>query len=319
MSITNFPNGISSFNVPIHGDRFVPHMGDTYYVKKAADSDYATFFKRYNYVTRGGYESVCTTADIAFARAGRHDRIIFMTPDSGGHDLTCKITIGSSQYGLKVFGEGNTMYNQRTTIKNPTTAADVDMFLITTDKVEIAGLCFQNRQAGACIIIGEDAGAIYQPYIHDCNFTDYGGVATYGITPGGKASADTTQCDTVNLVVENCYFDSFVTSGVVSNGTRDAYINNYFKVPAAGIGLHIFKHTDSRGKGLYKGNFFLGANSTDTGIKVTDVGSAAMTNNITENYFVGCATTITTQTNIQGGGNWYSDANGQWVYIDIVT
>lgn len=299
------------------------NLNSTYYVKKAADSDFSTFSLLYNKMTPGGQWAVCTTADEAFARAGKHDTIIFMTPDSGGHDLTETITIGSSQFGLKVLGEGNTPYNQRTMIKLPAAATDVDMFVITTDKVEIANLCFQNRKAGSCITIGTTAGtAFYQIYIHDCNFTDYGGVATYGITPGAVAGADTDQCDPVNLVVERCYFDGFVTAAVKSNGTRDAYVDNYFKVAATAIGIHIFKHTDSRGGGLYKGNVFIGpADATTMGITVTDIGSAAFANNIVDNYFVGFTTAavpITKQTNLQGGGNWYSDANGQSVYCDIV-
>jgi hypothetical protein len=301
----------------------VPFTGDTYWVKKSTDTDYSSFLARYDGVTIGGYNAVCTTADEAFARAGKHDRIIFMAPDSGGHDLTEKITIGSSQYGLKVFGAGNTMYNQRTTIKNPTAASDGEMFIVATDKVEFAGLCFQNRKAGPCVQIGTAAGqAYYQIYIHDCNFTDYGGVATYGVTPGAVAGADTDQCDTVNLVVERCHFDGFVTSAVVSNGTRDAYISNVFKVAAAANGVHIFKHTDSRGGGIYRDNYFYGpADATTMAIKVTDIGSAVGHSNIFNNYCVGFTTAavpITKQTYLQGGGNWYADANGQWVYCDIV-
>lgn len=325
MGLTHFPNGLSSFGVPLFGAGAMspPCYGDTYWVKKSTDSDYATFLDRYQQVTRGGQYAVHTTLDSVFAAAGKHDRIIITTPDSGGHDMTKTITIGSSQFGLKVLGDGNTMYNQRTTIKNPTTSADEEMFIITTDKVEFAGLCFQNRQAGPIIQIGTTAGtAYYQIYIHDCNFTDYGGVATYGITPGAVAGADTDQCDPVNLVVERCEFDGFVTAAVKSNGTRDAYIDNYFKVAATAIGLHIFKHTDSRGGGIYKGNYFIGpADATTMGITVTDIGSAAFANNIVDNYFTGFTTAavpITQQTYLQGGGNWYSDANGQWVYCDIV-
>ena len=320
MGLSNFPNGISAFGIPVMGDSFVPHMGDTYFVKKTADSDYSAFRDRYDGVTIGGQYAVCTTADEAFARAGKHDRIIFCTPDSGGHDLTKTITIGSSQFGLKVFGDMRSHWTQRTTIRNPTAAADNDMFIVTTDKVEFAGLCFQNRKAGSCIEIGTTAGtAFYNIYIHDCNFTDYGGVATYGVTPGDAAAADTDQCDPVNLTVERCYFDGFVTAACVSNGTRDAFIDNYIKTAAGASGIYLFKHTDSRGKGTIKGNYIMGVNSTDTGILVTDVGSSALTHCITDNYIIGCATTITTQTNLQGGGNWYADANGQWVYIDIVT
>ena len=297
--------------------------GNVYWLKKEADTDYVDFYNAHNYVYSNNKNSVYTTIDSVFAAAGKNDTIIIMAPDSGGHDLTDQITISTTQFGLRVFGAGNTMYNQRVTIKNPTAASDVDMFLLKTDKLEFSGLCFQNRKAGACMQIGDTAGqAYYQIYVHDCNFTDYGGVATFGITPGSKTGADTDQADPVNLVVEKCFFDGFVTSAIVSNGTRDAFIGNEFLVAASANGIHIFKHTDSRGKGTYRDNYFYGpADATTMAIKVTDIGSAVGHSNIFNNYCVGFTTAavpITKQTYLQGGGNWYSDANGQWVYCDIV-
>ena len=323
MGFTNFPNGVTSFGIPVYGDGGMSAVGgNTYWVKKSTDTDYQRFFRMHNVVyPDSGYNAVQTTVAGAFAAALKNDRIVIMAPDSGGHDLTGTITI--SQFGLKVYGMSNSPYLQRTMIKLPTTATDVNMFIIKADKVEIAGLTLQNRKAGVCVQIGDAAGqAYYQTYIHDCNMTDYGGVATYGITPGAIAGADTDQCDTVNLTVENCYFDGFVTAAIKSNGTRDAYVNNYIKVPSAGNGIHIFKHTDSRGGGLYKGNFMLGAGNS-MGILVTDVGSTACANNIVDNYFVGFGTAltqpITQQTNLQGGGNMYAAAaNGTWTAIDIV-
>jgi len=323
MGFTNFPNGITSFGVPIFANDVPTFFNDTYLVKKTADTDYVAFKKRYDGLTEGGQYAVCTTADEAFARAGKHDRIIFMPPDSGAHDLTTLITIGSSQYGLKVYGAGNTMWNQRVTIKNPTTGATTDMFQVNTDKVEFAGLCFQNRQAGVCIQLGNATYmATYQNYIHDCNFTDYGGVATFGITPGEDDAADTSQSDAVNMVVERCCFDGFITAGVQSNGTRDAIVDCYFKVAASGSGIKLFKHTSGRGGGVIKGNYMVGpATATTMGIYVTDIGHAVNTMNVTDNYFQGFTTAavpITKMTYQNGGGNWYSDAQGQWVYCDIV-
>jgi len=297
--------------------------GNTYYVKKTTDTDYATFCLRYDYVNDAGYHSVCTTADIAFARAGRNDTIIFMAPDSGAHDLTTMITI--TQFGLRVFGAGNSYLNQRTTIKNPTTGATVNMFTIKADKVEIAGLCFQNRQAGSCILIGDTAGqSYYQTYIHDCNFTDYGGVATYGITPGLPAGGTSDQPDPVNLVVEKCEFDGFVTAGLIANGTRDSYVDNFFKVPATSNGILLNKTTDGRGGGLIKGNLFVGAaGATTMGIKLTNVDHAVLMNSLVDNKFIGFTTAaqpITKNSTLQGGGNLYAAAaDGTWTAIDIVT
>lgn len=316
---------INTRYLEVAGVPIVSLSGNIYWLKKEADTDFVDFWNAHAYTYSNGNASVYTTPDTVFAAAGKNDTIIVMAPDSGGHDLTTTLTISSSQFGLKVFGAGNTYYNQRTMLKLPASASAVPMFLFKTDKTEFAGLCLQQRKAAACVVIGDTAGqAYYQNYFHDCNFTDYGGVATYGITPGAVAGADTDQADTVNLVVERCYFDGFVTAGVKSNGTRDAYIDNHFEVAATAIGLHIFKHTDSRGKGTYKGNFFVGpADATTIGIYVTDIGSAAHHSNIIDNKFVGFTAPtqpITKQTNIQGGGNLYAAAaDGTWTNVDIVS
>jgi hypothetical protein len=327
MSYTNFPRGITSFGVPIFGDEGVPHMRDTYLVKKTADSDYAEFCKRYDGMTLGNQYTVCTTADEAFARAGKHDRIIFMAPDSGGHDLTKTITIGSSQFGLKIFGEGPSSKTQRTLIKNPTAAADVDMFVVETDKVEFAGLTFQNRKAGTCIMIGDTAGtAFYQTYIHDCNFTDYGGVATYGISPGAVASAANLQCDAVNLVVERCEFDGFVTAAIVVNGTRSSYTDNYIRVGGGGAasGIKLYSSTDGRAGGCILRNWIVApATATTIPILISNVGHALFAFNISDNKLAGGTTEavpITKTTYALGGGNLYlAAATGYWTTFDWVT
>jgi len=294
-------------------------MGNTYYVKKAADADYDAFIAAHQQTYTDGTVAVYTTADLVFAAASANDRIIFMKPDSGGHDLTATIEI--TQRGLKVFGCGNSMYSQDTTIKLPATATDVDMFLVKTDKVEFAGLTFQNRKAGKCIAIGDTAGqAYYQIHIHDCNFTDYGGVATYGVAPGNANEANNSHVDPVNLVVERCTFDGFVTAAIVANGTRDCYQDNFIRLPASGIGILMDKHTDSRGYGMIRGNYILGTGTTDYGIKVTDTDSAAGLVCIAENIIQGCNTTITTQANLQGfDNNSAAAATGAKTAIDIVT
>jgi hypothetical protein len=318
--ITNFPNGVSSFGLVLGPGYMNPsRYGNTYYVKKADDDDYSLFLQRYQDVNDRGYNVVHTTADSVFAVATAHDTIIFTDPDSGGHDLTETITI--DQRGLKVYGCGGTQYVQNTTLKLPSTASDTDMFLIKTDKVEIAGLCFQNRKAGKCIAIGDTAGqAYYQIWIHDCNLTDYGGVATYGIAPGNADEANNTQVDPVNLVVERCTFDGFVTAAIVANGTRDCYIDNFIKVPVDGIGILDDHHTNSRGYGIIRKNYILGADDGDTGIKVTDVDSTAGLMAIAENIIENCETTITTQTNLQGfDNNSAAAATGAKTAIDIVT
>lgn len=294
--------------------------GNVHYVKKLADTDHDKFVANHQSTYADGTFAVYDTADLAFAAAKKNDTIIFCAPDSGGHDLTNTITI--TQLGLKVFGDQQTAYNQRCTIKNPTTSSGTNMFLVKADKVEFGYLTLQNRCAGACIIFGDTAGqAYYQPYIHDCNMTDYGGVATYGVTPGLPSGANNDMPDPVNLVVENCVFDGFVTAAIHCNGTRDCYKNNFIKTAAGAAGIWCDKHTDSRGYGIVRGNYILGVNSTDTGILVSaDTGSAAGLWAIAENSIENASASITKQTNLQGfDNNDAASATGAKTAIDIVT
>jgi hypothetical protein len=292
--------------------------GNTYFVKKSTDADYSTFLAEHQRVYSDGTAAVYTTADLAFAAAGANDRIIFKKPDSGGHDLTETIVI--TQLGLKVYGEGNTPYVQDTMIKLPASVTDVDMFVVKADKVEFFGLNLQNRKAGACIVIGDTAGqAYYQIHIHNCNLTDYGGVATYGVTPAVKGGASNDQVDPVNMVIENCFFSGFVTAAIVSNGSRDAVLDNHILVPDSGIGIHLNKTANGRGYGSIKRNY-IQCLGTSSGIVVTNVGSAANYHCIAENMLQGATTKITTQTNLQGyDNNEAAAATGAKTAIDIVT
>jgi len=317
---TNIPDGVMSMGVPLTGCGMVPYTGgNTYWVKKATDTDYGAFCNMVQTDYEDGTQSVYSTADSVFAVAGKNDRIIFMTPDSGGHDLTETITI--TQHGLRVYGDSGSPFLQRTMIKLPTTATDTDMFLIKADKVQFYGLTLQNRKAGKCVAIGDTAGqAYYQIHFLACNFTDYGGVATYGISPGNDGDANNSHVDPVNLVVERCVFDGFVTAAINANGTRDAYLNNFIRVAASAYGIHANKHTDSRGYGFISGNYILGNGTGDTGIYITDVGSAANLYGLSENKIQGCNATITTQTNLQGfDNNSAAAATGTKTAIDIVT
>ena len=292
--------------------------GKTYWVKKSTDTDYADFRDKYDETYDDGTHTVQTTLEAAVAAASKNDRIILLTPDSGAHDLSDTVTI--TTFGLQIFGDSFDELTQRTTIKNPTTSSGNDMFLVKADKVVFAGLTFQNRKAGKCIAIGDTAGqAYYQITVKNCNFTDYGGVATYGVAPGNMTDSGNSQFDTVNLTVRDCMFDGFVTAAIVANGTRDAYINNRIIVPDSGIGIALTKAEDSRGNGVIRGNY-IQCKGTSSGIVVTNAGSAAGTHCIAENTLQGATTKITTQTYLQGyDNNEAAAATGAKTAIDIVT
>jgi hypothetical protein len=260
-----------------------------------------------------GTYSVYNSLSAAVSASSDYDTILVA---QGLQTITEAITI--TQNGLRILGVQPTPYSQASTIKQATGTANI--FLIKANRVEIAYLSLSERVAGKAIAIGDTAGqAYYQIYIHDCNFDAYS-TALYGIAPGNADAANNDHVDPVNLVVENCVFNGFQTAAIVANGTRDAYLNNTILVPDSGIGILADKHTDSRGYGIIRNNFIKGTGTTDTGIKVTDTGSAAGLYSIVDNTIQGCNATITTQTYLQGGGNEsLAAATGARTAIDIVT
>jgi hypothetical protein len=195
----------------------------------------------------------------ALTLAGNYDCILIaqasiMTAPTTGWTIT--------QTGLKIIGGGETAAAQPSAIK--IAAGTASMFTIKADRVEIANLCLSQRTAYPCIKIGDTAGqAYYQIHIHDCNFDGYN-TATYGVCPGEASFG----VDTVNLVVEDCYFRGHVTAAIVSNGTRDSYLRNIIHVPADAAGIYVYKTTGDRGYGVIADNIMFGeAGTTTKGIK----------------------------------------------------
>jgi len=293
--------------------RYVIPSGNASPFQQGPDHHYTEFVKANQEKYPDGTYKVYTTLSAAVAAADEYDTII-VAPGL----QTITETIEITKNGLRILGMLPTIYSQASTIKCATGTEDI--FLIKANRVEIAYLSLSERVASKAIAIGDTAGqAYYQTYIHDCNFDAYS-TALYGIAPGNADAANNDQVDTVNLVVENCIFNGFKTAAIVANGTRDAYINNTIWVPSSGVGIIADKHTDSRFYGIIRGNLIIGTGTTDTGIQVTDVGSAAGLYAIVDNTIQGCNTTITTQTNLQGGGNEsLAAATGARTAIDIVT
>ena len=292
--------------------RYVIPSGDASPFQQGPDHHYVDFSDRLQDRLSDGTYAVYTTLSSAVTAADEYDTII-VAPGL----QTITETIEITQNGLRIMGMLPTIYSQASTIKCATGTEDI--FLIKANRVEISNLSLSERVAAKAIAIGDTAGqAYYQIYVHDCNFDAYG-TALYGIAPGNVTDANNSHVDPVNLVVENNIFNGFVTAAIVANGTRDAYVNNTIFVPNSGIGILADKHTDSRFYGIIRGNLIVGKGTSDTGIQVTDIGSAAGLYAIVDNTCQGLATKITQQTYLQGGGNEdLAAATGTRTAIDIV-
>jgi len=246
------------------------------------------------------WETAFLTLLEAVTAADDYDTIL-IAPASIQTIATAGITI--TQTGLRIFGANANWGLQASALKKSVGATP--MFIISADRVEIAGLCLSMRTAAVCIQIGTVAnsgGGIYQTYIHDCNIE--GQTGTIGIAP-----YDAT-VDPVNLVVKNNFFRGFTTTAIEANGTRDAYIGNYIVVAANDIGITYVKDGADRAYGIIADNYIVGAKSGDTGISFSGTPTAG-TLMCVNNYVQNCNTPIT-----QGKGdenfcmNYISNSTG---------
>ena len=257
----------------VQGNTFIATPRNIWYVdsSKGSNGDGKTWTSPFN------------TLALAVAAAGNYDTILVAensieTIASGGIAIT--------QTGLKIFGSNGSEMRQAAALK--ITAGTSPMFTITADRVEIAGFNLSTRIAYPCICIGSVAAgvgtAVYSTWIHDNNFDGYG-ASTFGIAMGGAGGFGVkTQCDAVNLVVENNYFAGHVTAAVVVSGTRMSVLNNRFNVPVDTIGVSVVETGSDRGYWTVNGNEFVGiANASTTAIQFagnTTSGQGMVMNNL---------------------------------------
>ena len=256
------------------------------------------------------WEHAFITLQEAVTAAGDHDTILVAPNDiatiaSGGIEIT--------QEGLRILGPlaDNALQNAAFKI----TAGTSPMFTILADRVEIAGLHLSCRIAYPAICIGSVADgvgtAIYETHIHDCNITGYS-TATFGVAMGGSGGFGVaTQCDAVNLLINNNKFTGFVTACVVVSGSRMTVKNNEFDVPVDTIGVTVVETGGNRGYWKINDNYFVGiANASTTAIKFagnTTLGQGQVMKNLLAGTW---STTITAQTGQVGVENYVADGSG---------
>ncbi len=243
----------------------------------------------------------------AVAAAGDYDVILVAensieTIASGGITIT--------QTGLKIFGGNGSEMRQAAALK--IAAGTSPMFTIKADRVEIAGFDLSTRIAYPCIAIGDTVGtAFYQTWLHHINF-DGAGTSTFGVAMGGAGGFGVaTQCDAVNLVIENNYFAAYVTAAVVVSGTRMTVRNNEFNVPVDTIGVTVVETGGNRGFWRIHDNLFAGiANSSTTAIKFagnTTAGQGTVCRNLITGTW---DTTITNNSGDIGCENYVGSTTG---------
>ncbi len=257
---------------------------------------------------RSWKEAYITLAE-AVAVANDYD-VILIAPNSIETIATGGIAI--TQDGLKIFGANGSNMRQAAALK--ITAGTSPMFTITGNRFEIAGFNISCRIAYPAISIGDVAlgvgTAIYQTWIHDCNFD--ASTATFAIAMGGAGGFGVaTQCDAVNTVIENNHFAAFATAAVVVSGTRMTVRNNTFNVPVDTIGVSVVETGSNRGFWSVNNNYFTGiANSSTTAIKFagnTTSGQGTVINNLLTGTW---DTTITNNTGDIGCLNYVGSTTG---------
>lgn len=223
----------------------------------------------------------------AIAKASDDD-IILIAPGVYLETATISIT----QEGLKIYGFGTSGLIWGPTSLKSNTCAD-HLITINANGVEIAGLDFICNTAQKDAIRLATTKSVYKIHIHDCHFG--GGTGAYGVYTGNTY-------DAVDVHIERCEFYNYVTAGIRVNGTRDKFTDNFFIIPASGIGIEYIQNTADRPDNLIAGNKFLGSNSGDIGIKITNAPNED-TLMIKDNFFENLATPIT----VAKYTSWYAD------------
>ena len=210
--------------------------------------------------------------------------------------------IAITQEGLRILGANGSPGRQSSGLKCTGTAA---MFVITGDRVEIAGLHLSQRGAYICVQVGSASdGAVYGTWVHHCNLNGYG-TGTYGVSGYAQTA------DTVNLCVEDCYFSSFVTASIHVNGTGDSYARNVIKVSSDAIGIDVKKTGGTRAEGMIVDNLLYGiTGSSSIGIKLAGnitAGNMIIARNLLSGSW---NTAITQSTGLNGVENYEASSTG---------
>lgn len=179
-----------------------------------------------------------------------------------------------------------------------------DLIEIGAHGVSVIGMGLTQTKARDTIQLGDaSAEAWYKLYIAGNRFDSWD-TGTYGV----RAYDATVDCP--DMVIENNLFRSIATASLMINNTRTFVLNNYIFVSAAAIGIDTQQTGDNRPDTMIIGNYILGSNSTDTGIKIASTEPTDGTLLIALNVVTNCATNITQDKSDAGVVNNATYVNG---------
>jgi hypothetical protein len=183
MGLTNFPNGASSFGIPLMGGATVPTTtGDFYFVSSTSGSS-----------GNDGLSSSAPLATIAQALtrcvAGRGDTILVMT----GHAETVATPIAMSKNDVRLLALG------RATL----TGSAADIIDLTASGCIISGFTFDIASTKIAI---DMAGANQNIIVNNVFLSSVGGAASHFINMA------TTACN-YNIISENRFISNLVVAG----------------------------------------------------------------------------------------------------------
>jgi len=270
---TNYPNGVTSFGVPIFGQGSM--FGTTWFVDTTIGSD--------SYKGKTSRRPFATVTK-ALSKAGDYDTIIIGQGiyDEAGFPLTI------TQTGLKIFGAGTSGYNWGPCALKSSASADT-IIEIDANGVEIAGLGFNlytNAKSG--IVVGAGA-TVYKTHIHDCFF----GCSSAGNTEGECGVAigcDETGAqgayDAVDTHVERCGFHYLGNAAIAVYGTRTK-INDCL-IFSNKNGIDFTATGANRAVNVCINNYLIGRGNAGTGIKIASTeptnGTLLIANNVVTHF-----------------------------------
>ena len=270
MGLTAFPNGISSFGVPIVGEGLPKLRKDAKYIFVDGDVTSGT----------GDGKSVntaWTTITEALSDANDWD-VIIIAP--GDYDEGAVLAV--TQEGLTIVGSGDANRHRSMLYSS---SASHHLMTINAHNVNIFNMGFTQTKDTYSGIMCSTTGSYFKIRISNCRFDGYG-AGEYGIHSG-------TTYDSPDLTIDNNVFRSWQTAAIYSYATRFVIENNKIDNVAAKIGIHLPATGSNRGGGFCVNNYILGHNSTDTGISVGAVNAGMLF--ISGNWCVGHGTANITQ------------------------
>lgn len=231
----------------------------------------------------------------ALTAAGDGDSI-YIGP--GDYEISAALAVTNSN--LKIIGPNKSCNDYAALIYSD---AAMDLMTIDANNVSVVGLGFSTVGGNGNGISISGTTTSYKVYIAGCRFDGYGKVGT-------GVFCDATQ-DSPDLVVENCLFREWSAAAINHNATRAMYRGNLINVKAAGIGIDCTPTEGNRPDSWIIGNYILGSNSTDTGIKIASTEPTDGTLLIAENVVTNCNLNITQDKSDAGVVNngTYGDGN----------